>query len=151
MCVKRNTLTYWSDSSPVRKSSLCCVGIYRLCLEFKTSNWETICPDLLQLLNHMFFHKNISPRQKHGIIFCLPKSDARWLSPHFPPKHLIQNSGSHISPPPSTHSRRSSPEYSIMWSRWKLNPGRHIQCSGHPRSLRDRRYPFMHPISGLSK
>ena len=130
-------------------------GIDGLWLEFYTANWETICPDLLQLLNHMFFHKNIFPLQKHRVIICLPKSNGvhapDGYHPIFHPKHRMQNSGSDISPPPSTHSRRSTPEHSILWSPWKLSPGHHIQCSGLSRSLREHRYPFTHSISGLPK
>jgi hypothetical protein len=34
-------------------------GIDGFCLEFYTTNWETIQTDLVQLLNSMFLHKNI--------------------------------------------------------------------------------------------
>jgi hypothetical protein len=36
-------------------------GIYGICLEFYTENWEPIWPDLLELLNQMFLHKKITP------------------------------------------------------------------------------------------
>ena len=49
-------------------------GIDGLSLEFYTANWETIHPELLRLLNHMFQDKHVTQRQKHGIIVCLPKS-----------------------------------------------------------------------------
>jgi hypothetical protein len=42
-------------------------------LEFYVSNWDTIRLDLAELLNQTFIHKNINPRQKHGILVCLPK------------------------------------------------------------------------------
>jgi hypothetical protein len=49
-------------------------GIEGLSLEFYTANWETVHEELLQLHNHKFLNKHISPRQKHGILVCLPKS-----------------------------------------------------------------------------
>jgi hypothetical protein len=55
-------------------------GIDGLCLEFYTANWETNHTELLQLLNQMFLHKNISPQQKHGVVICLSYSN----SPHTP-------------------------------------------------------------------
>ena len=48
-------------------------GIDGICLELYTANWETIHTDL-QLLNYVFQNKHISPRQRHGIIICLPKN-----------------------------------------------------------------------------
>ena len=44
-----------------------------ICLEFYTANWGTIRTDLTEPINQMFIHKNIHPRQKHGILVCLPK------------------------------------------------------------------------------
>jgi hypothetical protein len=44
-----------------------------ICLEFCTANWDTMGPDLLELLNQMFVHKKITNQQKYGIIVCLPK------------------------------------------------------------------------------
>ena len=44
-----------------------------MCLEFYTTNWDTIQTDLTELINQMFIHTNIHPRQKHGILVCLPK------------------------------------------------------------------------------
>src|SRR5215469_3032849 len=41
-------------------------GIGGFGLQFYTANWETIKPDLLEILNQMFLHKKITPRQKHG-------------------------------------------------------------------------------------
>jgi mannosylglycoprotein endo-beta-mannosidase len=49
-------------------------GIDGLSLEFYTANWETVHEELLQLHNHKFLNNHISPRQKHGIRVCLPKS-----------------------------------------------------------------------------
>ena len=49
-------------------------GIDGMSLEFYTANWETVREELLILLNYMFLNKHISPRQKHGILACLPKS-----------------------------------------------------------------------------
>jgi hypothetical protein len=49
-------------------------GIDSLSLEFYTVNWETVRSELLLFLNHMFLDKQISWRQKYGIIVCLPKS-----------------------------------------------------------------------------
>jgi hypothetical protein len=48
-------------------------GIDGICLEFYTANWDTIRTDLTELINQMFIHKNIHPRQKHGILVYLPK------------------------------------------------------------------------------
>ena len=39
-----------------------------ICLEFYTANWDTIQTDLTELINQMFIHKTIHPRQKHGIL-----------------------------------------------------------------------------------
>ena len=50
-------------------------GIDGFSLESYIANWETIQQDLLELLNQMFLHKKITPQQKHGIIFRLPKSN----------------------------------------------------------------------------
>jgi hypothetical protein len=50
-------------------------GIDGFGLQFYTANWQTIYPDFLELLNQMFLHKKITPRQKHGIIVCLSKSN----------------------------------------------------------------------------
>jgi mannosylglycoprotein endo-beta-mannosidase len=55
-------------------------GIDGLSLEFYTSNWETIHSGLLLLLKHMFLHKHISHKQKHGIVGCLHKTSG----PHTP-------------------------------------------------------------------
>ena len=55
-------------------------GIGCLSLEFYTANWETIRTELLHLFNHLFLHKNISPRRKHWIVVCLSK----FTSPHTP-------------------------------------------------------------------
>ena len=49
-------------------------GIDGLSLEFYTANWETVRSELLLLLNRMFLDKNITQRQKHGILVSLPKS-----------------------------------------------------------------------------
>jgi hypothetical protein len=51
-----------------RKSPL----IDGLSLEFYTANRETAREELLQFLNYMFRNKNISPRQKNGILGCPP-------------------------------------------------------------------------------
>jgi hypothetical protein len=48
-------------------------GIDGICLEFYVANCDTIRLDLTDLLNQMFMLKNIHPRQKHGILLCLPK------------------------------------------------------------------------------
>jgi hypothetical protein len=50
-------------------------GIDGICHDFYTTNWETVHPDLLELLNHMFLSNNITPRQKHGVLICIPKTD----------------------------------------------------------------------------
>ena len=49
-------------------------GIDGLGLEWYTANWDTIKEDLRELLNQMFLHKQVTPRQKQGIVVCLPKS-----------------------------------------------------------------------------
>ena len=41
-------------------------GIDGICLEFYTANWVTIRTDLTELINQIFIHKNIHPRQKHA-------------------------------------------------------------------------------------
>jgi hypothetical protein len=47
-------------------------GIDGLSLEFYIANWDTICADLVQLMNHMFIEKRISAKQKIGIVISLP-------------------------------------------------------------------------------
>jgi hypothetical protein len=42
-------------------------------LEFYTTNWETVQTEFLALLNHMFQRKQLSRKQKQGIIVNLPK------------------------------------------------------------------------------
>jgi hypothetical protein len=37
-------------------------GIDGICLEFYTANWDSIHPELLELLNQMFLHKKITPQ-----------------------------------------------------------------------------------------
>jgi hypothetical protein len=49
-------------------------GIDGFGLELYTPNWDTICMDLTELINHVFLQKRIPPRLKHGIIISLPKS-----------------------------------------------------------------------------
>jgi hypothetical protein len=44
-----------------------------ICLEFYIANWDTIRPDLLELLNQTFLHKKIRTQQKYGTTVCLPK------------------------------------------------------------------------------
>jgi hypothetical protein len=44
-------------------------------LEFYTAHWDTIRPDLQEILNQMFLHKTISPQQKHGLIVSLLKNN----------------------------------------------------------------------------
>jgi hypothetical protein len=64
-------------------------GIDGFGLEFYTANWEMIHPDLLELLNHMFLHKKSTPRQKHGITICLPKSNGDRTSEAYCPILLL--------------------------------------------------------------
>jgi len=49
-------------------------GIDGICHEFYSANWETIHLDLIELLNHMFLSNYITPRQKHGVLICIPKA-----------------------------------------------------------------------------
>ena len=44
-----------------------------ICLDFYTANWDTIRTDLTELINQVSIHKNIHPRQKHGILLRMPK------------------------------------------------------------------------------
>jgi hypothetical protein len=48
-------------------------GIDGISLDFSIANWETVKMDTLDLLNQMFLHGKINPRQKHGILICLPR------------------------------------------------------------------------------
>jgi hypothetical protein len=48
-------------------------GVDGICLEFYTENWDTLGPDLMKLVNHMFQNCAISPQQNRGIVVCLPK------------------------------------------------------------------------------
>lgn len=64
-------------------------GIDGFSLEFYTANWETINTDLLELLNQMFLHRNITPQQKHGIIVCVPKSNGDWTPDGYRPISLF--------------------------------------------------------------
>jgi hypothetical protein len=45
-------------------------------LEFYTTNWKIIKEDIAEILNQMFLQRSITQQQKHGIIICLPKSNA---------------------------------------------------------------------------
>jgi hypothetical protein len=64
-------------------------GIHGICLEFYTPNWDTIHPDLPELLNRMFLHKKITPKQKHGVIVCLPKSNGDQTPEGYRPISLL--------------------------------------------------------------
>jgi hypothetical protein len=46
-----------------------------ICHEFYSANWETVHLDLIELLNHVFLRNYITPRQKHGVLICIPKVD----------------------------------------------------------------------------
>ena len=50
-------------------------GINSICHEFYSANWEMVHLDLLELLNHMFLSNNVTPRQKHGVLICIPETD----------------------------------------------------------------------------
>jgi hypothetical protein len=50
-------------------------GLDGICLEFYSANWETVNMYLLELLNQMFLHRNITLRQKNVDLICLLKSD----------------------------------------------------------------------------
>jgi hypothetical protein len=68
-------ITYYEQLTALRAGApRKSTGIDGLSLEFYTANWETVREEFLQLLNHMFLNKHISPRQNHGILICLPKS-----------------------------------------------------------------------------
>ena len=45
-------------------------------LEFYTTNWKIIKEDIVEILNQMFLQRCIALQQKHGIIICLPESNA---------------------------------------------------------------------------
>jgi hypothetical protein len=45
-------------------------------LEFYTTNWALIKEDIGEILNQMFLQRNLTTQQKHGVIACLPKSNA---------------------------------------------------------------------------
>jgi len=64
-------------------------GIDGFCLEFYIANWDTIKEDLLELMNQMFPHKNITPQQKHGIIVCLSESNGDRTSNGYRPIFLL--------------------------------------------------------------
>jgi hypothetical protein len=49
-------------------------GIDSICHDFYMANWETVRPDLIELLNYMFLNKHITPKQKQGVIIPLPKN-----------------------------------------------------------------------------
>ena len=60
-------------------------GIHGLSLECYTSNCDTTKEDLRDLLNQMFLHKQVTLRQKHGIVVCLQKShDSNTLNGYLP-------------------------------------------------------------------
>ena len=50
-------------------------GIDSISHEFSSSNWITVHLDLLELFNHMFLSNNITPRQRHEVLICIPKKD----------------------------------------------------------------------------
>ena len=45
-------------------------------LEFYTTNWKIIKEVRAEILNQMFLQRSITPKQKHGIIIRLPKTNA---------------------------------------------------------------------------
>jgi hypothetical protein len=51
--------------------------------EFYADTCDTIKQDLVELINNMFLNKKITSRQKHAIIFCLPKSTVTHTKEHF--------------------------------------------------------------------
>jgi hypothetical protein len=63
-------------------------GSDSICLELYSGNWETVHMDL-KLLNQMFLHKNITDRQKHGVLICLPKSGGDNTSNGYRPMSLL--------------------------------------------------------------
>ena len=50
-------------------------GIDGICLEFYETHWQIIQTDLIQLMNDMFQNKNITERQKRGILISIPKNN----------------------------------------------------------------------------
>jgi hypothetical protein len=77
---------HWAMRAGVRHKA---PGIDWLSLEFCTANWDTIKTDLTELLNHMFLQNHIPPRQKQGILICLPKSQESRSPDDFRPISLL--------------------------------------------------------------
>jgi hypothetical protein len=42
--------------------------------EYYIHSWEIIKEDMCDVINEMFFENCTTPKQKHGIIICLPKT-----------------------------------------------------------------------------
>jgi hypothetical protein len=64
-------------------------GIDGISLDFYYANWSTIRSDLLNLMNHMFLDKHVSPRQKRGIICSLPKCSHPHTTQDYRPISLL--------------------------------------------------------------
>ena len=64
-------------------------GIDGVGLEFYTENWDIIKSDLMDLLNQMFIHNQVSNQQKHAILVCLPKSNGNPKPDGFSPIFLL--------------------------------------------------------------
>jgi hypothetical protein len=48
-------------------------GLDRLGIGFYRATWELIRGEVLQLCNAMFYERQMSSQQKHGIVVCVPK------------------------------------------------------------------------------
>jgi hypothetical protein len=64
-------------------------GIDGICYEFYTADFETVHLDLLELLNNMFLSNNITPRQKHGVLIGIPKTDGDGTPNSYRPISLL--------------------------------------------------------------
>jgi hypothetical protein len=129
-------------------------GLDGICFEFYSANWETVHMNLLELLNNMFLQSNITPRQKHGVLICLPKSDGdntQRLPPYFAPKHRLQTSSADPGKTPPAGHGCTTPAHTILWGTGQLHPRCGIASSGRNCTPRKHRYPLVHSDVGLSQ
>ena len=68
----------------------------------------------------MLQEKNLSEKQKHGIIVCIPKKrdpqKTRGLQAHNPPKHGLENISKTASSKTEKHSTGTTSSKSTLWN-----------------------------------
>jgi len=57
--------------------------------EFYIGLWDVVREDMLEIMNHMYTHKSMTPRQQHGIIVSLPKNNGHTTPTGYRPITLM--------------------------------------------------------------